>query len=427
MAIWTPTASQKPKTKKLSSQGCEHRYEIEVPPARVQEALQNVFVRLQLQARIAGFRPGKAPLDIIKKQYGETARGEAAEQIIREVIPDALKELDLRPVAIPSVGNIDLPADGPMRFELRVEVAPRIEPKGYTGIAVKRAEYPVTDAEVEARVQHLRDGNARLEKAAADAAGKEHYVVLDYELLRGGELLPDGKGASELVDMSSDQTVDGLTEGLLGAKAGEPREFPVSVDGKPAVCKAVVREIKTKILPALDDEFAKDMGVDSVAKLQEELRKLIAQENEERSDREVSSQIEAALLGANRFEVPRSLAEQQLEHMLKRLESRLLGPNRSLPEKQASELREKLAPQAEDQVRLQLLIGAIAEKEGVAATDEDFEKERAAALEKAENEDQRKKSREFFERGKDEILAAIRERKVIRMIRDSAKITVQKA
>lgn len=420
MAIWTPTL--KTKAKKLKSEGCEQRYEVEVPAARFQETLQDVFVRLQLQARISGFRPGKAPIDIIKRQFAQTAETEAIEQIIRVVVPETLKDIGVRAVTVPTVGNISLRPGSPLTFELLVEAAPEFKPTGYTGISVTRTEYPVEELEIEDRVRHLQEGNARLDRAESETVAKDHYVVLDFELTRDGKVIESGRGKQELVDMSSDQTIDGLVQGLLGAKRQERREFEVVVDGKPTRCSAVVSEIKIKILPELDDEFAKDMGTESMGKLRDELRSILLRENAEKSEREVALQIEKALLEANRFEIPKSLAEHQLEHMLERLEARIMGPDRRLPDKEAGELREKLKPQAADQVRLQFILGEIARKENLSATEEDFEKERAASIEKAEGDEQKRKTKELFEKSKDDILAAIRERKVIRLIRDSAKI-----
>lgn len=425
MAIWTPTL--KTKAKKLREEGLRQVYQVEVPAGKLQEALHNVFVRLQLTARVPGFRQGKAPLDVIKKQYASAARNEAVDQLIQQVVPEVLKDLDVRPVAIPAVGSVSALEDGTVSFELHVEVAPKIEPKGYKGIDVSRKEYSVEETEVESRLRQLQEGNARLEKAEAEAVGKDHYVVMDYELLQDGKPVEGGSGRQELVDMSSDQTLDGLAAGLAGAKRQETREIEVKLDGRPAVCKATVQEIKVKILPKLDDEFAKDIGVESLEKLREELRKLIARENEERSDREMALQLEEALLKANKFEAPPTLVEHQLEHMARRVTARLVGPDRELPQEQAGKLREELKPQAAKQVRLQLLLSEIARKEGVEATDADFDEELRRTMEAQDDEKRRQQTREFFTNNKEDILAAIRERKTIRMIREAAKVKTEKA
>jgi len=325
------------------------------------------------------------------------------------------------------VGDVKFTPDNPLKFEMHVEVAPAFTPGGYRGISVTKKEIPVTDADMDERLKQLQDGNARLEKAEDETVGKEHYVVLDFEMLRDGKPLPGFQGKNELVDMSSDQTIDGLCANLIGMKRQETKEFEVQIDKKPAVCRATVHEIKNKILPKLDEEFAKDMGMESMDKMRSELRTIIEKENAEKADREVSGQIEEALLKANPFEPPPSLVEHQLEHMLERLLGRIVGPNQSLPEKQAAELREKMRPQAADQVRLQFILSEIARTEKLAATDEDFKQEMEKAVSGAPDEKEKKKAREFFDKNGDDIRAALRERKVIRLIRDEAKTKVVKA
>ncbi|MFH2204424.1 MAG: trigger factor [Elusimicrobiota bacterium] len=424
MAIWTP--SQKTKTKELKKDGCRLSYEVEVPALRIQEEMENVFLRLQLQAKISGYRQGKAPLELIKRQYGGAAHSEAAEQVIRKVIPEVIKDLDLRPIAVPEVGELQYSPQQPLKFELHVETAPSFTPTGYKGIAVTRKETAVKDEEVEARLKQLQDGNARLEKADSETVGNDHYVVMDFEMLRDGAPLEGMRGKNELVDMSSDQTVDGLTASLLGMKRQETKEFEVKIDKKPAVCKATVHEIKVKILPKLDEEFAKDMGLESLAKLKSELTSIIEKENAENTERDVSAQIEQALLKANSFEVPPSLVESQLKHMMARLASRLVGPNQTLPEKQAAELGEKLRPQAADQVRLQFILNAIANEEKIEATDEDFKQEQEKAVNGAHDDKEKEKAREFFAKNGDDIRAALKERKVIQLMRDTAKTKVVK-
>ena len=426
MAIWTPTASTKAKTKKLKVEGSRHSYEIEIPAPRVQEAIHNAFLRLQLKAKISGFRPGKAPLDLIKRQFGEHARADAIDELIRQVVPETLKDLDLRPITYPQVGNVRADADRPVTFELHVETAPKFEPKNYKGIAVTKTEYAVKDEEIESRLSQLQEGNARLDKAESDAVGKDHYVIVDFEIFRDGKALENGTGKGELVDMSSDQTLEGLTAGLLGMKRGETKELEVKLEGKPASCKVTVNEIKEKHLPKLDDEFAKDLGFEKLDELKAKLREVVAGENERRSDRELQREIEEKLLEANKFDVPPSLIDQQAEFMMDRLLQRLGGANNKLSEEQDKELREKIRPDAEKSVRLQFLISEIAGRDKIEATEEDFKAELERALADAEDDKQKKDTKSFFEKRKEEILSSLRERKVLQSIRDAAKIKTVK-
>lgn len=425
MATWTP--DKKPSHKKLKEEGCALAYAIEVPIPRMEEAVQSALVRVQMKARIPGFRQGKAPIEMIKRQYEGAAREDAVDRMLKEAVPEVLDELDLRPVAVPKVGNISFDPGEPLKFELHVEIAPKFDPTGYKGIAVTQKEYSVSDKDVDERLKQLQDSNARLEKSDAETAAKEHYVVLDYELKRDGKTVAGGQGKQELVDMSSDQTVDGLVAGLVGAKPQEERVFEVKVDGKPTTCKATIQEIKKKVLPALDDDFAKDMGLASLKEMRDKIGEIIRKERDEASSREVADQIESALLKANEFQAPPSLTEQQLEHMMERLKMRIVGPKGQLPEKESTELRKKMTPSAENHVRLQIILAEIARKEKIQATDEDLQGELDKSLAKAENDKAKAETRDFFKKSAEDIRAAIRESKVIKMIREAAKIKTVKA
>jgi trigger factor len=420
MAIWTP--SQKSRTKKLKEEGCTRIYEVEVPADKIQEAVHNKLLRIQLSARIEGYRAGRAPLDLVKSRYREAATSEALQDLIQDAVSDAVKELKLRPVTLPSVANVQLSPDGPLKFEMHVEVAPTFEPKGYKGIQISQNEYTVADKDVDERLKQLQESNARLEKAEAEKVGKDHYVVMDYQILRDGKPLEGGTGKQELVDMSSDQTIEGLTQGLLEAKRQETRDVEVKLEGKPAVCKATVHEIKVKVLPKLDDDFAKDMGLESLDALKGDLRKIIEGENQTKTTREVNEQLEQSLLKSNPFEPPKALTEHQLEHVMDRYRMRLVGPDREIPEKQAAEIREKLAPQVADQVRLQFILAEVARKENIEATEEDFQQELEKSLGRASDDKGRKETREFFQKSKEDIRALIRERKVMELIRGAAKV-----
>lgn len=425
MAIWTP--STKTKTKKLKEEGCKLIYEVEVPPARLQDAVNNFFVRIQMKARLPGFRQGKAPLDLVKKQFGAQAKTEAMEDLVKDVVNELIKEQDLRPVATPAVSDLSALADKPIKFKVHLEVLPKFEPKGYKGIAVTKKEYPTKDEDVDTRLKHLQEGNARLETVTEEQLGKEHYAIVDFELSRDGKPLEGGGGKAELVDMSSDQSIEGLVEGLMGAKRQETREFEVKIGGKPTQCKMTVQEIKKKIVPPLDDSFAKDMGFEALAELKEKLRDLVVKENTVKSERELQQELERAILDANRFEVPVTFADQQVESMLERQLERIGPAKDKLKEKDLEELRTKMRPVAEDSVRMQFLVAEIVRVEKIEATDDDLKKDLEVQLARAQTEAQKKETQELFDKRPDDIRALIRERKAFQLIRDAAKVTTVKA
>lgn len=411
----------KVSVKKLKEEGCALSYEVQLPRERFDAAVQDAFVRIQARARIPGFRAGKAPMDVVRRQFSAQAKADAADGLIQLAVPEALRSCGAQPLVPPSIGHVHAEEGKPFVFTLELEVAPKFEAKGYKGLALTRKKYAVTDEEVGKRLLQLQEGNARLEVSPAAELGKNHYAVVDYEMLRAGKALPGAKGKQELVDMSAEQSVEGLVEGLLGAKRGESREFPVKIAKQEAVCRVSVSEIKEKKLPALDDDFAKDMGFDALDALKAKLRELAGAENEERTERELVQQIDQALLEANKFPVPPTLAEHQLEQTMHRVLRRL--GMRGLPEAETAKLREKLRSQSEDEVRLSFVLEAVARQEKISVGDEDFQKELDKNLAQAENEDQKKDVREFFSQRKDGILSSLKDRKVLEFVRKSAKIT----
>jgi len=424
MGIFTSEKTDKAKFKKLKEEGCIVSFSVEVPQPLVEQETQNLLVRIQQRAKIPGFRPGKAPLELVKKNFTGHAQEQVLDSLIRKYTPEAMRELNLKPVAVPSVEDVSFEKGKPVKFQVRVEVPPTVTPKDYQKIAVKRTTYAADDKAIDARLQELRDANARLEKVEDAAAAKSHYVVIDYQAFQDGKPISKAKGENELVDMSSDQTIDGLIEGMLGMKVGETKDIAVKINEKPASLKVTVKEIKNKVLPALDAEFAKDIGFESLDQLKAKLKEVIEQEGQQKTDREVTQQIEEALLKANKIPVPPSLCEAQLEHMIDRLR-RQMGAQ--LGEQQLNELKSKLLPRAEDEVRIGYLLPAIAEKEKLSATEEELKAELERNLAAIESDSKKDEVRKMFEERKEAIAGMIRDRKTMQFLRDNAKITDVKA
>lgn len=415
------SGADKTRFKKLKEEGCVVTFLLEVPAAEVENETHTLLLRIQQQARLPGFRPGKAPLEVVKKHFEGHAREQVVDSLLRKFIPQALRELSLNPVAAPLVERASLESGKPARFEVRVEIAPKVEPQGYTKIKVQKKSYPATEEAVEARLKELREAHARLERSSAEAAAKTHYAVIDYEVTQDGK--PKGKGAGELVDLSSEQILEGLAEGLVGMRRGETKEIAVKLGGKPASLTATLVELKEKALPVLDDEFAKDMGFATLSELKAKLKEVIDEEGKAKSEREVSQQLEAALLKANRIPLPPSLVEAQLEHMIERARQQFLGPKGKFTEKQEAELREKLRARAEDELRIAYLLPAIAEREKLQALAEDVSAELEKNLAAADSEAKKEEIRKLFAERKDSIASMIRERKAMRFIRDKAVVT----
>ena len=419
MGLFTSTKSDKAKTKKLKEEGCVVTLAVEIPPQEVTDQTQTSLVRLQNRARIPGFRAGKAPLDIVKQRFTGHAREEALDALIRKHVPVAIEELKLRVVETPSVEDVKWKDGEPLVLQIRVEVAPTPTAKDYTKIAVTRKPALADEKALEKRLQDLRESHARLEAAKEEVVGPMHFAVIDYAATRGGKALPNAKGSSELVDMSAEQSVEGLTAGLLGMKRGESKTIVVKLGGKDADIAVEVTEIKAKILPPVDADFAKDIGFETLDELKAKLKEVLDRETKNESEADAVRQIEEALVKSNPFPLPPSLVERQLEGMMERMQRQLAGAGQ-VSEKVLADLRDKLKPKAEDEVRLAFVISAIAEKENISVVEEDLASELEAGLKDAETEAKKKDLREVFTKRKDQISHMIRERKTMSFLKEKA-------
>ncbi len=420
MGLFT-SAKPEAKFKKIKEEGCVVTLSVEIPAQEMTDATQTALVRVQSRAQIPGFRPGKAPLAVVTQHFTGRARQEAVDVLLRKHIPTALDSLKLRAVEAPAIEDMKWEEGKPLALTLAVEVAPTPTAKDYAKIPVTRKPRTADAAALDKRLQELRESHARLEVAPEDAVAATHFAVIDYAAARDGKPLANAKGTAELVDMSAEQSVEGLTAGLLGLKRGESRALKVKLGGKDADLTVTLTEIKTKVLPPVDAEFAKDMGFETLDELKAKLKEILDREVAQESDADASRQIEQALVKANKFPLPTSMVERQLQDMLERFQ-RQLGSVK-LPEKSVADLNEKMRTAAEDSVRLSFVLGAIAEKEKIAATDAEIAAELEAGLKDAESEDKKKELRDLFERRKDQIAHMLRERKVMAFLRDKAAYT----
>ncbi len=417
MGLFTSSKAE-PKFKKTKEEGCVVTLSVEIPAQEMTDATQNALVRVQSRAQIPGFRPGKAPLALVQQHFTGRAREEAVDALLRKHIPAALDQLKLRAVEPPSIEDMKWKDGEPLALVVRVEVPPTPTVKDYAKITVARKPRVADEAALAKRLEQLRESHARLEIAKEDAVGPAHFAVIDYSASRGGKPLPQAKGNAELVDMSAEQSVEGLTAGLLGLKRGESKTMTVKLGGKDADLTVTLVEIKTKVLPPLDAELAKDLGFETLDELKAKLKEVLDRETAHESDADASRQIEQALVKANQFPLPPSMVERQLEDMFERF-VRQLGSVK-LPDKEIEALRAKMRPAAEDSVRLSFILNAIAEKEKLPVSDAEVAAELEAGLKDAESEEKKKELRELFERRKDQIAHMIRERKVMNFLKEKA-------
>jgi trigger factor len=421
------------KIKVLERKGCSATLSVVVPAEEVSHAIEEAYKDVQRRARMPGFRQGKAPMELIKKNFAGQALEHGINELLRETVHHALETEKIVPLAAPAVDKVDYHDGKPLKYEIKVECAPEVELKEYKGLPVVKKSAAVSDADVAQRLDALRENNAKLAPSEAETVADGLFASVDYEASIDGAPVEGGKAQDQLIEVSAPQSITGFNDGLKGMKKGETKDlsipFPAdhpnkALAGKTALFKVTVKDVKEKKLPAADDEFAKDLGVESLAALKDTLRKNLEAERARDAQQDTERQLIDGLLERHVFEVPPSLVEERAERLTERLKEFLSrqGATPSDWNANADKMRERNRPEAEKQVRLSYLLIAVAEKENIEATDADVDEaiRKAAEGVPAEKLDEMKK---WYEERRENLRAQLKEEKIFKFLLDNAKVT----
>jgi trigger factor len=357
---------------------------IEIPEDQVTKEVESFYKDLGKKAKIKGFRPGKVPRNILERYFKDYVKAEVIQKLIEETYPKALSESDLQPISPPVIDPGEFEEGKPFQYSAVLEVKPEIKLEGYTGLKIEGKKEEVKDEEVEERLKALQNLHANLKtisEARPIQAGD--YVIVDYEASMGGKPLEGGKAIDFTVEVGSGQFIPAFEEKLTGLKPEEEKEIEISFPedygyqkwaGKTISFHVKIKEIKEKILPPLDDEFAKDLGdYSSFEELKAKLKGEIEKEKELGLERQLKDQVVDQLLEANPFEVPESLVEEQTKTLVSDTKLRLAAQGVDLKNLGLSEekLQEDYKAMAQKQVKTFLILEKIAGQEGIAVTDEE--------------------------------------------------------
>lgn len=359
---------------------------VEVSPEEVAKEEELTYQTLRKTTSVPGFRKGKAPVSVLKRLYGERVRSDVISRLIETSYRETLEKEDISPVSDADIQLQSEAADGGLSYTAVFEIRPVVEPRGYKEMALRKEKIGVEESEVEARLESLRTARATFEPAPEGHTVEEgDLVVMDYQGTVGGQPFEGGTGEDRSVLVGSGLLVPGFEEGIKGMAAGQERsvevEFPQDyrakeLAGENASFRVTVKEIKTRSLPAMDDEFAKEVGgADGVESLRNKVREALLSEKEAHADQSFRERTIDALLGANPFEVPESMVRAQQSHTLERmrsdLEQRGLEPQAAgLEEPQVQEAHRRAAERV---MRWAFLSRAIAEAEQLSVSDEEVD------------------------------------------------------
>jgi trigger factor len=356
---------------------------IEVEPDSVKREMDKAFKDVAKKAKIHGFRPGKAPMNIVEKHYGEEVRSEVRSRLISDSYLMAIRENKLSPVDMPQIENISaLTKDSLLSYTATVEVRPNITLGVYDGLEVKETDLAVTEEELNQTLDRLREMYAQLEVVEGQTLAKDHTAIIDFEGFLDGKSIEGAKAVDHVLAIGSGNLIPGFEEQLIGMNKGETRDIQVTfpadytnkeIAGKETRFTVTLKEVKKKVLPELNDEFAKDTGGNKTV---DELKARIREDLEARKrDEQGASQREELmkkLVDAHAFEVPQGMVEHEVQAMTRQQAARLARQGMDVKSFDTKKFMEKNRDLAVQRVKGILLLEVIAEKEKVDVTEQEL-------------------------------------------------------
>jgi trigger factor len=412
----------------------EKRVEFEVPWTDVAPKLDKAYGALKRDVRVAGFRPGKVPRSILEKMYRAQVEDEVARNLVEVSLGQAIHENQLQPVAPPTVDSLELKSGAPFKFSARVEVRSQVTPKDYSGVPLSRRPPRVTEEQVTADL----DSYQRRLTEYKPVEGRTHtepgdVVLVDVSGRVGENRLKHRTAAVDLQDEEGGP-LPGLASRLRGVAIGaQPVELKYTIPedspqkelaGKLVDIRVVVKEVRQKKVPALDDELAKDTGeADTLEGLRGKVRERLIESDKQRVRVEMTQQLLKELIKRNDFPIAPALVDRHAQLMVSRAKRQLAAAGLDVEAMDDARMAADFKESAEQEARGGILIQAIAEREGITASDADLQK-RLAELANARGENV-KKLRADLEREQaiPQLEAQIREQKTLDMLIAQAKIT----
>ena len=408
--------------------GLSRRLEVAVPATEVDQEVQQRLKRLSRTARLKGFRPGKAPLAVISKQFGEQVRAEVVNELMRTSFAQAVNERNLRPAAGPRIEPIALGPASDLKYAAHFEVLPEIKVNPPEELAVERPSATVTDADVDAMIENMRQQRPVFTPVQRPARDTDR-VRLDYRALIGGKPFEGAELSDVRVVLGTRQAMPELEEGLKGVTAGEQRTidvvFPQShpnrqIAGQSAELHLSIKAVEEQSLPQVDEEFFRAYGVEQggLEEMRAEVRASMERELAEVIRGRVRVQVLDALCRHNTVDLPQALVEQQVQQLQ-------IDTARRMGVRDVNRLpaREAFLEPARRRVALGLLVGHIVQAQGITV---DRERVQARVAELVESYPNPEEARRAYQQNQDamrQIESAVLEDQVVGWLLERARIT----
>ena len=418
----------------------EVKLEITVEAKRFEDAIKRVYFKSAKYFNIPGFRKGKAPMQIVEKYYGkEIFYEDAFNEIAPEVMQEAVEENKIEVVSRPEVDIKQMEKGKDLIFTATVQVKPEIELGKYKGIELEKVEYTVTDEDIEHELGHMQEHNSRMVTIDERPVENGDTVTIDFEGFVDGKPFEGGKAEKHELEIGSNQFIPGFEEQIIGMELNSNRDIKVKfpdeyfskdLAGKEATFKIKLHEIKKKELPALDDEFAKDVSeFDTLEDLKADIRAKQEKHAAERTKYEMEDNAIKEVVKNSKVDVPSGMIETEIDNLLKDMDQRLSYQGMKLDQylkmmgKTEADVRKEYEPQAIESIKSRLAIEKIVEEEKIEASkDEVHEK----LEEMAKNYGRDVKDLEGNENIRSYIELGVRTEKALELIVANAKLKAPK-
>jgi trigger factor len=417
----------------------EKKVTVEVDPDRVARELERAYVGLGRRVKLRGFRPGKAPRQVLERHFRDEVEKQVVEKLVGDAFAEAVRQESIDAVAPPRVDVAEpgLAAEKPFRFTARVEVKPRLEPKDYRGVEVERRVPQVTDEMVADELTRMQDSMAQLVPVEGRFEAQEgDFAVVDHVATVAGMPFPGGTAEGVTLRVAPGDFFEGNIPQLAGKRLGEvvvlEQAFPADWHeaeqrNQPARFEITLKSLKTRQLPALDDAFAKDVGVEGVEtvdQLRARIREELERREKARADNELKDNLIKAALAKNDFEVPPSLVERAIDVMLQGAAARFARQGMDIRQMglDFARLRGDLREQALLQVKGALLLEAIADAENIQPTDDEVQAEIARAAAEVKVPLAQLQKQMGTAEGKASIRARLREDRALALMTSEARL-----
>jgi trigger factor len=414
---------------------CKKDLAVELPATELEQEIDKIARKYSRNAKVPGFRPGKVPLSVIRQRYGNDMRQEATQKIIERSWKQAIEEHQLHPLAQPTLKEMENKPDSPLKFTLSFEVLPDLEVNDYKEVSVTQKKPEVTDEKVDQAMESVREQHAQFIPVDEGEAVDGHILTATIDGEFENKAKPTHEEEVTLV-LGHPQTHEEFTKNLLGVRSGETRTFDIQYPedyfrkefaGKKVHYTVLVKEIKEKQVPELNDDFAKDIGHESLEVFKKKVHEDLVTQATQSAEKDAREALLKSIIDRQTIDVPDCMVQDELESQVNRMATRLAmqGVNIQDASIDWKKIFDEERPHAEQAVRRSILLDAIARQENIEISDEETDSELQKIAEGTNKSVEALKAQLEKENRMEGFKQHLRENKAFDFIYRNAKITVE--